>query len=82
MEPGSFRDTLTDWTDWDIAGWRLGIALGVYPADTPFTWARSAYHGPTPTPPADALLSVLDRLVEVGLLQESEHEYRWQAGPT
>jgi hypothetical protein len=82
VEPGSFREKLANWTDWDIAAWRLGIALGVYPSDTAFTWVKSAFYGPTPTPPADALLQLLDRLVEVGLLQESENEYRWQAGPT
>jgi len=76
------RDHLADWTDWDAAAFALACALGVMGEGVRFHLeAKHVFW--TDHPIGTMLHEMLQRLVEVGVLQhrdEPDDQYRWNPG--
>lgn len=72
------RETLREWEDWDVAEYKLGICLGMFPPeDGQFVNFRRHKHLWWSTNPVgDALHDILKRLVTVGVLEFDEDERR------
>ena len=73
------RQSLSDWTDLDVAQYAVGVALGVFATGTDFpTHAKPLLW--TSNPVGEALKSILDALVLAGALlyrDEPDYQYRW-----
>jgi hypothetical protein len=78
------RETLREGEDWDVAEYKLGICLGMFPAeDGRFEYFRRNKHLWWLTHPiGSALHDILNRLVSIGVLEfnDDEQQYRWNAG--
>jgi len=76
------RAGLADWTDWDIATFALACALGVMGEGVRFHLEAKHLFW-TDHPIGTMLHEMLQRLVEVGVLQqrdEPDDQYRWNPG--
>ena len=74
----SLRDRIPDWTDIDFAAHALAQALGVMAPDAEMADTKWVYWSKNPL--GDALVQMLDSLVEIGLLEkrdEPDFQYRW-----
>ena len=78
----TLRESLADWSDWDVAAFALGVSIGLFSEWT---------NGPLPhkgifwsaNPIGDALHEALNALVRGGVLERREEpdvQYRWRAG--
>lgn len=68
---------LIDWTDWDMAGFSLGKALGIFEADA---WLSSKHIFWTNNALGSGLRDALDALVTAGITERREEpdvQYRW-----
>lgn len=73
----SLQVTLSEWTDWDVAAFELGRALGVFEAVT-FQDRKGVFW--TDNPLGNGLHAALGALVEAGVLErrdEPDDQYRW-----
>lgn len=76
---------LADWTDSDVAAYRLGQALGLFPAEDPelarFREVKHLFYSVDPV--GEGLYACLTRLVEAGVLlyDEGGDRFIWQGGP-
>ena len=70
MERRSLRETLADWTDWDGAGYALGVCLGLMPPAPGFGRAKHVFWSSHPV--GEALYRALDILVGVGILEKRD----------
>ncbi|RAG84157.1 hypothetical protein DN069_18555 [Streptacidiphilus pinicola] len=68
-------ESLSDWTDYDIAMFEFGRALGIFPEGTTFGSVRGMFFMETPL--SSALGEAMDALVKIGVLAYREAEYRW-----
>jgi hypothetical protein len=76
------KDVLADWLDDDVAAFRLGVFLGVFPRDQKFSsvkrmfWIDGYSLG-------DMLLEILDRMARAGVLLKDEDDarYKWNPAP-
>ena len=74
------RNTLTDWTDWDLAAFRLGRALGLYERED--DWWRSKGTMWTDNLVGAGLHDALAALADAGLLErraEPDEQFRWHS---
>ena len=70
---------LPDWTDADCAAFDLGIALGIIPEPGDSGWGDHKWVVWSDNPTGNALYGILNRLVEVGVLErrdDPDHQYR------
>ncbi len=74
----TLKSRLAEWTDWDVAGYHLGAALGmlpewpdndVWPADKKWIFWSS-------NPTGDVLSEMLRSMVRLGFLELDEEEHR------
>lgn len=78
------RFFLRDWTDWDDAGWQMGILLGLWKSTTedPLSYAvKNKYVFWSNNKLGNALSAILDDLVVRGVMkhrlnEDEEHQYR------
>lgn len=69
----NLKDELVEWTDFDIAYHKLAVQLGLFKTDN-FSgfawvyWTKNEYN--------DFLLNTLLKLIEIGLLEFDEDEYK------
>lgn len=81
---GALRDNLRDWEDYDVAAYKLGIALGAFGPDDgsydQFRDQKRVFWASNPL--GDFLHETLLRLQALGLLEhdESAHKFRWKEG--
>jgi hypothetical protein len=71
------KERLADWQDYDVAGFFLGKALGVIPAEDTWWRSKGLFWGGGGV--GFQLINVLDLLVDLGFLerQDDEGQYRW-----
>jgi hypothetical protein len=73
-----FPDELRDWSDFDVAGFALGRALGIFGATDSLRKVKHVFWGDSPL--GDALYGTLRALVEGGILEEDPDDagvFRW-----
>jgi hypothetical protein len=78
MELKTLHDRLTEWTDWDQAGFILAQSIGLMSLDVDFFTAKHIFW--TNNFVGSALHNVLKELVTAGVLQnrdEPDAQYRW-----
>lgn len=72
--------TMREWTDWDVAGFYLGVSLGIWSASSQ-VWFREAKGIMWTSGPLGELLSnTLIGLAEAGVLEkrdEPDDQFRW-----
>ncbi|SEM18492.1 hypothetical protein [Streptacidiphilus jiangxiensis] len=71
-------ESLSEWTDYDIAMFEFGRSLGIFPEGTTFGGIRGMFFMETPL--STAIGEAMDALVKIGVLAYREAEYRW-VGP-
>jgi hypothetical protein len=74
----TFADDLADWTDWDCAGYAVGVTLGIFTGDEERQSVKWIFWSANPL--GEELANVLDALVRAGILEhrdEPEQQYRW-----
>lgn len=76
----TLKCSLPDWTDWDVAGYFAGVALGLIdPECSPFpTDAKHVFW--TDHPIGNLLHDLLEQLSSLGVLKRREEpdvQYRW-----
>jgi hypothetical protein len=78
VERQSLREALSDWRDWDGAGYTLGICLGLMPPEP--GWGRAKHVFWSNHEIGNMLYAMLDQLVAAGVLEkrdEPDIQYRW-----
>ncbi|MGW3853043.1 hypothetical protein [Streptomyces fagopyri] len=71
------RDSLGDWTDFDVAGYRLGEFLGVIPPERSFGSVKSSFWIDG-FPLGIMLDEMLESMVKAGFLEKNDDlQYRW-----
>ena len=78
MERPSLREALADWSDWDGAGYALGICLGLMPPEP--GWGRAKHVFWSNHDIGNMLYAMLDQLVTASVLEkrdEPDIQYRW-----
>ena len=78
MERQSLREALADWSDWDGAGYALGMCLGLMPPEPRWGCAKHAFWLNHEI--GNMLYAMLDQLVTAGMLEkrdEPDIQYRW-----
>jgi hypothetical protein len=70
------KERLSEWQDFDVAGFFLGKALGVIPAERSWWRSKALFWG---DPVGTRLIKVLNLLVDSGFLERDDDEakYRW-----
>jgi hypothetical protein len=68
-------ESLSEWTDYDIAMFEFGRTLGIFPEGVTFGSVRGLFFIDNPL--ATAIGDAMDALVKVGVLGYREAEYRW-----
>lgn len=77
----SLRDHLADWTDWDGAGYALGLSLGLFEGLNFQTGAKHVFR--TDNALGEGLHDALLALARAGVLERREdpdEEFRWNPG--
>ena len=78
----TLKEGLADWTDWDIAAYRLANALGLISEDVPFA-TKSKHVFWTNNSIGNGLAEILDQFVALGVIERREEpdwQYRWNSG--
>ena len=78
LEWQSLREALADWTDWDGAGYALGVSLGLMPARKGWGGAKHVFWSKHPI--GSMLYEMLEQLVVAEVLEtrdEPDKQYRW-----
>ena len=78
MEWHTLRDGLTEWTDWDVAGFSLAVCLGLMPAQEGWGLTKPVFWSDNPI--GNVLYQILDELVAIEVLErreEPDRQYRW-----
>lgn len=78
MELKTLQNSLRDWTDWDFAGFSLGICLGLWPPAPDFGNAKHVSWSVHTL--GDLLHDMRDSLTRAGVLErrkEPDIQYRW-----
>jgi hypothetical protein len=77
----ALKEHLRDWTDFDVAEFRLGQLLGVFPEGNPWHHAQEFKHVVwSAHPMGDFLAEVLEGLVKLGVLEKDPGggtTFRW-----
>ncbi len=74
----SLKNQLTEWTDWDVAAYQLGISLGLMPDVPAFGASKHVFWSDHPI--GKMLHSMLGTLVANSVLEkrdEPDIQYRW-----
>ena len=78
----TLKELLKDWTDYDIAEYYLACCLGIMKYDAEFkpqseySIAKSVFW--TGNPLGDSLYAILEKLVEVGVLEKDDDSlFKW-----
>jgi hypothetical protein len=75
----TLRESLQDWTDIDVAAWRLAQVIGVIGSDKELRDIKWMFFSANPV--GDALYRSLDELRMAGVLEkrdEPDFQYRWR----
>ena len=75
------KGQLIEWTDCDIAAYRIGICLGLMPDCPAFGATKHVFWGVHPV--GEMLYTMLNSLMERGILEKREEpdiQYRWSPG--
>jgi hypothetical protein len=80
MEPLELRELLAEWTDYDVAGFRLGSVVGVFPPDRTFSSVKSMFWMDG-YPLGEMLVDTLDLMVTAGVLLKNDDEQRYKWNP-
>lgn len=76
----TLREALKDWTDWDVAEYRLAICLGLMSPQVDFaSQAKHVFWSNNPV--GTALSACLTQLVHTGVLEFDEEEQRVRWSP-
>jgi hypothetical protein len=78
MAPTNLKQSLSDWTDIDIAQYRLAVSLGLMPDGAWHAGAKGVFW--TDNPMGNALAAILDTLTDANVLEkrdEPDFQYRW-----
>lgn len=78
MTQATLKDCIGDWTDWDVAAYRLGISLGLMPDASTFGRAKHVFWSNHQV--GELLYAMLDQMVSAGILEkrdEPDIQYRW-----
>ena len=78
MNVPTLKDKLTNWTDFDFAGFDLAFCLGLMEADVDLGTAKHVFWSQNDV--GIALNDILLRLVDVGILEyrdEPDYQFRW-----
>ncbi|WP_069162146.1 hypothetical protein [Nocardia altamirensis] len=72
-----FSEELADWTDWYVAEFLLGRALGIFPESAQFQDVEEVVLLPSPV--GNALRGALQHLTGAGILENHDEsdQYRW-----
>ena len=71
----SFKDTLQDWTDWDVASFVLGRSLGLF-LDGEFLDYKGNFW--TSNPLGHGLFRTLVDMSDQGLLEFEDEQFKWK----
>lgn len=78
MPTMTLKERISDWTDWDAAAAYLADCLGLIPATAASGAAKHVFWSKHPV--GDVLYSMLERMVEQGILEkrdEPDIQFRW-----
>lgn len=81
-EDVALSSALAEWTDWDVAAFALGCALGVFEDLGPTGFRQHKGMFWTDNPLGNGLHDVLLALVSAGVLsrrEEPDEQFRWKA---
>jgi hypothetical protein len=73
----SLKERLRDWTDYDVAAYFLGKALGVFDPATSFSEVKGLFYAGADTDGV-RLLDGLMFLANQGFLETRDFEFRWR----
>lgn len=80
----SLADTLSDWTDIDVAAYQIAIALNLIPppspGDGPYGFGGRKHVFWTMNPLGNTLFQLIDQMVALGALEQHENDeqiVRW-----
>jgi len=72
------RDRLAEWTDFDVAGYHLGVVLGLLPEwPEGEAWGDHKWVFWSANPLGDALYMMLRNLTSLGILEHNGDAFRW-----
>ena len=74
----TLKDNLTEWADWDGAAYQLAICLGLMRDAAALGSSKHVFWSDHPI--GNLLASMLDQLVQAGILEkrdEPDTQYRW-----
>jgi hypothetical protein len=74
----ALKQRLTNWTDYDVAAYELGVVLGLLPefgGDDP--WHGTKWMFWSANPLGEALHDFLVELSKIGVLQMNDDGFRW-----
>jgi len=77
----TFKEETRDWTDWDVAAYRLGIAIGLMPDQQSFGATKHVFWSIHPV--GDMLYGMLNQMVLLGILEKRDKpdlQCRWSTG--
>lgn len=78
MELQPLRNALAEWCDWDMAGYALGICLGLMSPEPAFGRAKHVFWSNHEI--GNMLYAMFEQLVAAGVLEsrdEPDKQYRW-----
>ena len=80
--PLPLRERVQDWTEYDVASFYLGKALGVICPSASYTQSKSMFFG-SDNPDGVRLFDVLIFLADQGILESRDNnfEFRWRQEP-
>jgi len=75
----TLKERLADWTDCDVACYYVAVALGIAtdPGDDWDYWGGKKRLFWTNNPLGNSMYYTLDKLVQGGVLEENDNQYRW-----
>lgn len=76
----NLKHSLYDWTDIDVAQYRLGVVLGIFESHVSFLEVKGVFW--TDNPIGNALFRILEILTETDILEkrdEPDYQYRWKS---
>lgn len=77
MLHATLRERLHNWTDWDVAEYHLGAALGLWPEWDDVSGCDDPWHGFkgviwSNTPVGNLLHTTIRQLVDIGMLESKD----------
>jgi hypothetical protein len=74
----TLREALAEWEDWDVAGFHLGICLGLW-ENTPEAWLANKHRFWTNNGLGTQIVEFLYDWTTLGILERNgDEQYRWR----